>query len=124
SNTDPIEWLNRIVTRVSGSNLKLQNPEVLDDPCGILCTSIDNSVKVIFSTQSIADIQHIKSRKRNLLLKFKGDNPFFSLPKHVKIYEVSSLNGGDFFDLEMAYAWKKLTAQNMEDINRLWIYEF
>jgi len=42
----------------------------------------------------------------------------------VKVHEISVLNGGILFDLEISLAWKSLTGQRLESINRLWMFEY
>jgi len=39
-------------------------------------------------------------------------------------YEVSVINAGMFFDLELPLAWKTLAGRQLEQIDRLWLYIF
>ena len=121
---DPLGWLNKTASKVCGYDLKLQVLEMFEEPQSLICASGDSSVKVIFSPLSPADIRRIKSGKQNRLSKFADHNPLLFLPKDVDIHELSVLNGGHLFDLELTEVWKELTGQNLALPNRFWIYSF
>jgi hypothetical protein len=121
---DPLEWLNKAASNVSGYDLKLQVVKIFDEPQSLICTSGDGRVKVIFSPLSPTDLRRIKSGKQSRLSQFAGDNPLLFLPKHVNIYELSILNEGHLFDLELALAWKSLTNHYLKTTISLWMYEF
>jgi len=121
---DPLGWLNKTASKVCGYDLKLQVLEMFEEPQSLICTAGDGSVRVVFSPLSLADIRRIKSSKQNRLSQFTGHNPLLFLPKRVDVHELSVLNGGHLFDLELALAWKALTGQNLELSSQLWMYEF
>jgi hypothetical protein len=121
---DPMGWLNRAASKVCGYDLKLQVLEMFEEPQSLVCTSGDGSIKVVFSPLSPTDIRRIKSGKQSRLSQFAGHHPLFVLPKHVNVHELSILNGGHLFDLELLLAWKALTHQNLELSNQLWMYEY
>ncbi len=120
---DPVSWLNKRVSRVYGYDLKLQVLEIFEEPQSLICASDDGNIRVVFSPLSPADIRRIKSSKQNRLSKFVGHNPLLFLPKGVDIHELSVLNGGHLFDLELMLAWKALTGQKLETANNLWMYK-
>ncbi len=111
---DPLSWLNKTASKVCGYNLQLQVLEMFEVPQSLICASGDGSVKVIFSPLSPADLRRIKSSKQNRLSQFAGHHPLLFLPKGVNVHEVSALNGGHLFDLELTLAWKALTGQSLE----------
>ena len=120
---DALGWLNKTVLKVCGYDLKLQVLEMFEEPQSLVCASGDGSVKVVFSLLSPADIRRIKKNgKQNRLSQFVGHNSLLFLPKGVNVHEMSVLNGGHLFDLEMTLAWKALTGQNLELSNQLWMY--
>ena len=121
---NPLGWLNNIASKVCGYDLNIQIVEAFDKPQSLLCTSGDGSSKIVFTPFSPADIRNMKSNKHNRLAQFAGHNPLTSLPRGVKIHEISVLNGGILFDLEILLAWKGLTGQRLESINRLWMFEY
>jgi hypothetical protein len=121
---DPLGWLNKAASKIFGYDLKLQVLEMFEEPQSLICASGDGSARVVFSPLSPSDIRRIKSSKQNRLSQFAGHNPLLFLPKGVDIHELSILNGGHLFDLELTLVWKALTGQNLEPSNRLWVYEY
>ncbi len=121
---DPLSWLNKVASKICGYDLKLQVLEMFDEPQSLICSSGDGSARVVFSPLSPADIRRIKSGKQNRLSQFVGHNPLLLLPKGVDIHEVSVLNGGNMFGLELTLAWKALTGQSLEIISRIWMYQY
>jgi hypothetical protein len=118
---DPLGWLNKITTNVFGSDLHLQVIEVFDEPRALLCMAMGGSKKVIFSLVSPNEILKINRGKRNRLSQDLDRNPFMLLAQCTFTHEISALNSGIFFDLELAVAWAKLTGQDIERAKRLWI---
>lgn len=121
---DPISWLNIIATRVYGYDLKLQTVEAFDDPKALICVSGDGTRKVVFTPFSPNDIRIAKREKKNRLSHYAESNLLLVLPKGVTGHEISVLNGGILFDLELSLVWKSLTSQEVERLERIWIYSF
>jgi hypothetical protein len=121
---DPSVWLNRTASKVCGYDLKLQVLEIFEEPQALICASGDGSVRVVFSPLSPADIRRIKSGKQNRLSQFASHNPLLLLPKGVDVHELSVLNTGHLFDLELTLAWKALTGHDLELATRLWMYAY
>ncbi len=121
---DPLGWLNKTASRVCGYDLKLQILEVGEEPQHLICASGDGYVKVIISPLSLTDIRRIKNGRQNRLSQFEVNNSLLHIPKNVNIHELSVLNSGIMFDLELSLAWKGLTGQKLELSNRVWLYEY
>ncbi len=121
---DPLGWFNQTASRVCAYDLKLQVLEVVEEPQSLICVSGDGDLKVIFSPLSPLDIHRIKNGRQSRLSQFAGQNPLLHLPKSVNIHELSPLNSGHLFDLEMALAWKSLTNQSITNTERIWMYLF
>jgi hypothetical protein len=120
--SDPLDWLNKATSKICSYDLKLQVLEFFEEPQSLICTSGGGSVRVVLSPLSPADIRRIKSSKQNRLSQFAGHNPLLFLPKGVHIHELSVLNGGLLFDLELTLVWKALTGKSNNLLERLWIY--
>lgn len=120
---DPLGWLNKTASKVSGYELKLHILEIFEEPQSLVCSSGDGSARVIFSPLSPSDIRRIKNGKQNRLSQFVGNQPLLFLPKNVNVYELSILNEGHLFDLELDLVWQSLTGRNLKMANRLWMYE-
>jgi len=120
---DPLGWLNKTASKVCGYDLKLQVLEMFEEPQSLICTAGDGNVRVIFSPLSPTDLRRIKNGKHNRLSRLASHNSLLLLPRGVNVHELSVLNGGHLFDLELALVWKEITGQNLEPTNRLWMYE-
>lgn len=118
---NPVDWLNKIVTKICGFNLKLQVAESFDDPRALICIAGDGGNRVVFTTFSPDQIHHFKKEKRGRLSQ-SMENPIFAIPRHAKTYEFSTLNCGIVFDLELPLAWNSLTGQRVDQMERVWMY--
>lgn len=121
---EPLSWFNNTVSKIFGCDLKLQLLESFDEPQSVICMSGEGAMKIVFSPLSPADIRNLKRSKHSRLAQFTNHNPLLSLPRDVKIYELSALNGGILFDMEISLAWKGLTGRRLKSTNRLWVYEY
>lgn len=121
---DPLGWLNNIAAKICGYDLNIQIVEAFDEPQSLACASGDGSSNIVFTPLSLADLRNIKNGKHNRLAQFAGRNPLLSLPRDTKKYEISVLNSGILFDLEIPLAWKSLTGMNINRTDRLWLYVF
>jgi hypothetical protein len=118
---DPMGWLNRIAAKACGYDLKLQVVETFNEPQALVCESIKKPDKIIFSPLSLAEIRILKRGQRGRLSQIANQNPLFSLAGNSKAYELTVLNSGFLFDLELSLAWKSLTSQILEK-GSLWMY--
>jgi hypothetical protein len=121
---DPLGWLNKTASKVSGYDMKLQVLETFEEPQALMCSSSDGSARVIFSPLSPADLRRITRGKQNRLSQFAGHHPLLLLPRNVGIQELSVLNAGHLFDLELSLTWKALTGFDLKMATRLWMYKY
>jgi len=119
---DPLGWLNKTASKIYGYDLQLQIIEVFENPHALVCSSGNN--KIVFSPLSPTYLRQIKNSKQNRLSQFTDHNPLLILPKDVTINELSVLNAGHFFDLELGLVWKVLAGNNLDSPNILWVYGF
>jgi len=119
---DPLEWLNRIATKAYGYDLKLQVVEAFDEPRALVCSTGDGSGRVVFTPVSPDDIRRFRKEKRGRLSQVAAQSPLFLFPRKTTEYEISALNGGMVFDLELPLAWNSLTGQRLLDGERIWMY--
>jgi hypothetical protein len=118
---DPLVWLNRVVTKVTGSKLVLEVDEFFDEPQALVCRSRDAG-KVVLTPLSPTTLRQKTQGNRARLSQVAVDNPLLSLPRGTQQHEISVLNGGMLFDLELPLAWKAMTGQQVEHMDRLWLY--
>ena len=118
---DPLVWLNRVVVKVTGDNLVLEVDESFDEPHALVCRTGDGG-RVVFTPLSPAALRQKAQGNHARLAQVAVHNPLLSLPRGTHKNEISVLNGGMLFDLELPIAWKALTGQQVEHIDRLWFY--
>jgi hypothetical protein len=119
---DPLGWLNKTASKICGYELNLQVLEIFEEPQALVCSSGDGSARVIFSSFSPADLNQIKRGRQSHLSQFAGQNPLLHQSKGINIHELSALNSGHLFDLEVALVWKSLTNQSIKNSERVWMY--
>lgn len=119
---DPLGWLNKTASKISGYDMKLQVLEIYEEPQALVCC--DGNTRVIFSPLSPVDIRRIKRGEQSRLSQFAGQNLLLNPSKDVNIHELSVLNSGYLFDLEVALVWKSLVNQSIKNTERIWMYHF
>lgn len=120
---DPLGWLNKVTTKACGYDLKLRVVQAFEEPQALSCTSGDSS-NIVISPLSPTEIARRKRERKSRLSQYTERNPLLSMPRNITTYEISVLNGGIFFDLELQLAWKVLAGPGAEQIDRLWLYVF
>jgi hypothetical protein len=118
---DPLAWLNQVVAKVYGESLDLTVTEVFDNPQVLVCSSRDGR-KVLLSPASPDDIHRLKREYKSKLSRVGNAHPLLALPRGVEQMEISILNGGILFDLELSVVLRMLTGKATSQANRLWIY--
>jgi len=118
---DPVKWLNMVVTRACGESLDLTVTEVFDTPQTLVCMN-ENSQQVVVSLASSEEIRRMKRERKNKLLGVSNGHPLLNLPQRVEQVEISILNGGILFDLELPVAWEKLSGMKIAGKDKVWVY--
>jgi len=118
---DSLGWFNKIVSKVVGRDFNLKVIESFSEPPVLVCEVEDRSSKVLFTPLSPAGIRRLKSGRRSRLSQYANQNPLFSLAGNTTHYELTILNAGILFDLEVALAWKSLTGEDL-GAQSLWMF--
>ncbi len=119
---DPINWLNKIASKVCGFDLNLKVVEVFEEPRTLVCISGEDASKVVFSPHSPNEIHRMNNIKRSRLSQITDRNPLWTLRRKSEAYEFTALNVDISFDLELSIAWKELTGQAVQQMSCIWIY--
>jgi hypothetical protein len=119
---DPLDWLNRTITKVTGINYAIKTIEVFDTPQTLICTSGDGTQKIAFTPVSIHDVRRMTSGRKNRLIKLSSRNPLANMTSYTRAIEISPLNTDIFFDLELKLAWEALTGFNLIRTGIIWMY--
>ena len=121
---NPQTWLNKVASKVCGYELHMEIVDTYEEPQAVFCSLDDGAEKLVFSPISPSDIRELKKNKRHRLRRFIGENPLLSLPNDVRVYELSILNAGTFFDLEVDQIWSEMTGRKLQSTDRLWMYHY
>lgn len=119
---DPLRWLNQVAACACSYDLDLQVTESFENPRALLCTTRNGGSAVVFSPVAPGEIEKLKRGRLSRLSQFAERNPLVSLPAKSTSYPLSTLNSGMLFDLELPLAWKAMTNQNLDRVQRLWMY--
>jgi len=120
---DPLAWFSKTASKIVGSDLQLQVVEIFDNPSVLVCEASDGFCKLAFTPIHPSEIRRIHRQRQGRLSKFATRNLLLSLPRGASPHELSVLNSGILFDLELPLAWKGLTGQGIKQTEFLWIYE-
>ncbi len=115
---DPLAWLNQVVAKVYGENMGLTVTEVFDNLQALVCMAQDGR-KVVFSPTTIVDLYRMKPDRKSKLSRVGNIHPLLGLPKNMKRVEVSMLNAGIMFDIELPIVWKYLTNSDIPHVDQL-----
>jgi hypothetical protein len=118
---DPVAWLNQVVAKVYGESLDLTVTEVFDNPQALVCTA-KGGRKVVFSPATPEDVRRLKKERKSKLSRVGNTNPLMDLARGAEQMEISILNGGVFFDLELSQAWAAITRCDVQQSGKLWMY--
>lgn len=118
---DPLGWFDHIASKISGRQMRLRLVEAFDEWGMLVFKSEDGEQDVVFSRISPGDLRRML-RERKGRLSGLENNPLSALPRHVISREITLLNGGVFFDLELPLAWKALTGESPGNMEIIWMY--
>lgn len=114
---DPIQWLNEMASKAYGEALGLTLVEVAENPTALVCTA-NNGWEVVISPSLATK----RARNKGSRLKaMQTAHPLQHIPRGAKVLELSVLNSGIFFDVELAQAWLKITQQHIQE-DRIFCY--
>lgn len=119
---DPLAWLNQVVGKAFGENLDLTVTEVFDNPQVLICMAKDGS-KLAFSPISPDETRQMQRNHKSKLARMGNINPLWAISRNVKYKEISILNSGISFDLELPIAWQALAGFSAHSQDRLWVYQ-
>jgi hypothetical protein len=118
---DPVKWLNVVLAKVCGEFLDLNVTEVFDTPQTLVCMD-KNARRVLLSLASPEEIRRMKRERKSKLLRVSNGHPLLDLPQRAEQVEISILNGGILFDLELPAAWEKLSGREIIGVDKVWVY--
>ena len=119
---NPLVWLNKVVAKVYGEALGLTVVDFFENPQALVCDGNEGR-RVVFSPASPDDIRRLKKVHKHKLSRVGNAHPLMDLPRGTERVEISILNGGILFDLELPLAWKAFQGSDMDQpLDQLWMY--
>jgi len=119
---DPLEWLSLVVSKAIGRQYDLEIAGTVDDHLALVCLDRNSNHKLAVSLRSPLENRKMGASRRNRLFKGELKDEFLGLVKGADVCELSILNGGVFFDLELQTGWELLTGHNPGGKDVLWVY--
>ena len=118
---DPIAWLSTAASKGFGRQVQLSLTEVLEKPATISCVDNTSGETILFSLLSPKELRSLSKEKRSKLSKRGAQHSLVPLGKGIDVVELSILNAGIRFDLELCTAWQNLTTEQPGN-EQLWAY--
>ncbi len=117
---DPVAWLNRVVAKVVGEDLRLTVIEVFDNPQAVMCMT-GNGEKVVFSLSGPDKIARQISNKKKL--PSLNNHPLLQYANRIDPVQINLLNSNVCFDLEIRLAWTHFFEKSEITNECLWMYK-
>lgn len=118
---NPIAWLNAAASRVLGRQTQLSAPEITENPFAVSFVDHYSGETLVFSLLSPEALRKLSREKRSELSKRTSQHPLIPWRKGITPFEMTMLNAGIRFDLELSVAWKEITKEQVNS-ERLWAY--
>jgi hypothetical protein len=118
---NPIAWLNTAASRVLGRQTQLSVPEIAEHPLAISFVDQYTGETLVFSLLSPKMLRKLSREKRSELSKRTNQHPLIPLRKGIAPLEMTILNAGIRFDIELPVAWKEIT-KKQTNREKLWVY--
>jgi hypothetical protein len=118
---NPIAWLNTAASRALGRQTQLSAPEIEEDPFAVSFVDHYSGETLFFSLLSPKTLRKLSKVKRSELSKRTSQHPLIPWQKGIASFEMTILNAGIRFDLELPVAWKEITKKQTNS-EHLWVY--
>lgn len=119
---DITAWLTNATSLAFGHKTNVMNYQLHQTPIPTIefhDTELDSTV--ICTLESPQTLLRM-SRKRSAVFRSElSTNPVYRIDKKTPAFELSILNAGAMFDVELPIVWNKLTGQESES-DTLWVY--
>jgi hypothetical protein len=118
---NPIAWLNTAASRVLGRQTQLSIPEIAENPFAVSFVDHSSGETLVFSLLSPKVLRKLSKEKRSELSKRANQHPLIPWRKGITSFEMTILNAGIRFDIELPVAWKGITKEQTNS-EKLWVY--
>ncbi len=119
---DMTAWLARVTSQAFGRKTTVMDCQVHSNPVPTIEFHDGEAGKtVVCVLETPATLASLLKRRRVIIHGDLRPNPVFRIRKKSPVFELSILNAGGLFDLELPIAWKTLTDE-VTDSGTLWAY--
>ena len=118
---NPIAWLNTAASRALGRQTQLSTPEITENPYAVSFVDHYAGETLVFSLLSPKMLRKLSKEKQSKLSKRTNQQPLIPWRKGITSFEMTMLNAGIRFDLELPVAWQAL-AKEQTNSEHIWVY--
>jgi hypothetical protein len=118
---DLTSWLTKVTSLAFGRKTIVMDFQLHTGPVNTIVFHDAAMGNTIVCTLEPPATVLLSKRKRSVLRGELRSNPLFHISRKTPAVELSVLNAGAMFDLELPVAWKSLTDQNTQ-ADTLWAY--
>ena len=120
---DPLAWLMNAVSKASGQAVSLSVTQTYAESAVtcILCHDQFSGTDMVFTTLSPDGVKKVGQQKKNRLSQVSDRHPLGPWRKGTEVLELTILNAGLVFDLELPIVWKELVGQETPS-DKLFLY--
>ncbi|MBC8508394.1 MAG: hypothetical protein H8D34_26355 [Chloroflexi bacterium] len=118
---NPIAWLNTAASRVLGRQTQFSVPEISENPLVVSFVDHYTGETMVFSLLSPKALRTLSKEKRSELNKRTNQHPLIPWRQGITTFEMTMLNAGIRFDLELPVAWQAITKEQTNS-EHLWVY--
>jgi hypothetical protein len=119
---DLTAWLTRTTSLASGRKTDAMDYQVHHAPvAAVEFREAESGATVIFALESPQVLMPMLKQQRSAIRGNLSSNPLFRVGKKTPVVELSMLNAGMMFDLELPVAWNRLTGQATQ-ADVVWAY--
>ncbi len=106
---DLTAWLTKAISLAFGRKTDVMDCQVHNTPvAAVEFREAESGATVVFALESPQALMPILKQKRSAIRCNLGSNPLFQLTKKTPVVELSVLNAGMMFDMELPVAWNRL----------------
>ncbi|MBC8336903.1 MAG: hypothetical protein ISR59_13295 [Anaerolineales bacterium] len=118
---NPIAWLNIAASRILGRQTQFSVPEITENPLVVSFVDQYTGETMAFSLLSPKTLRTLSREKRSELSKRTNQHPLIPWRKGITSFEMTILNAGIRFDLELPVAWQEIMKEETNS-EHLWVY--
>jgi hypothetical protein len=120
---NPITWLANVVSKASGQSMSLALTESYRESSviAVSCHDETSGTNLVFTTVPPDGVKKAGKEQKSRLSKISNHHPLIPWRKGTEALELTMLNAGIVFDLELPVVWQSLINQETPS-DRLWVY--